>query len=105
MTGKSRILDEMQETARDLHDAGLMDFVTMRELDIAGLPAPGSESYGPAEIKALRRRLNVSQPVFAAYLGVRKGTVAGWEQGEKKPGGSALRLLSIADRKGLDAIT
>jgi len=55
-------------------------------------------------LKALRERLHVSQPVLAMYLGVTKSTVAQWEQGVKKPRGPALRLLNLADRKGLDAI-
>jgi len=46
----------------------------------------------------------VSQPVFARYLNVSKNLVSDWERGKKKPGGPALRLLSIIRRKGLDAI-
>ena len=44
-------------------------------------------------------RLNVSQPVFAGLLYVAKDTVAKWEQGIRKPSGSALRLLEIAEKQ------
>jgi len=74
----------------------------MREFDALCLPAP--EPYAPEDVKALRARLRVSQPVLAAFLGVTKSTVAQWEQGAKKPRGPALRLLNLADRKGLDAL-
>lgn len=103
-TKDSRILAEIHESARAFHEAGGFDQTTMRKFDALCLHPADAESYGPAEIKALRARLKVSQPVLAVYLGVTKGTVAGWEQGASKPKGPALRLLSLADRKGLDAI-
>ena len=46
----------------------------------------------------------ISQPVFARYLNVSKNLVSEWERGVKRPGGPALRLLSIVSRKGLEAI-
>jgi putative transcriptional regulator len=42
--------------------------------------------------------------VFARYLNVSKNLVSDWERGKKKPGGPALRLLSIVQRKGLEAV-
>jgi putative transcriptional regulator len=56
------------------------------------------------EIKAIREREHVSQPVFAAYLNVSRNLVSDWERGVKRPGGPALRLLSIIQRKGLQAL-
>jgi putative transcriptional regulator len=50
----------------------------------------------PKEISGIRRRLNVSQPVFAALLNVPLATARSWEQGKRKPSGAALRLLDIA---------
>ena len=47
---------------------------------------------------------HVSQPVFARYLNVSKNLVSDWERGKKRPGGPALRLLSIIQRKGLEAV-
>ena len=48
--------------------------------------------------------MNISQPVFAAYLNVSKNLVSDWERGVKKPGGPALRLLSIVDKYGLELL-
>ncbi len=99
----SPILDAVHETARGLHDAGVMSETTMREFDALCLPPV--KKYTAVEIKRIRSRHNVSQPVFAAYLNVTKSTVAQWEQGEKKPRGPSLKLLELVDRKGLMALT
>ncbi|MHC2543185.1 hypothetical protein FB001_14529 [Ensifer sp. SEMIA 135] len=58
----------------------------------------------PEEIRFIREREHISQPVFASYLNVSKGLVSGWERGVKKPGGPALRLLTVVQKKGLQAI-
>ncbi|HET7584824.1 MAG TPA: helix-turn-helix domain-containing protein [Gemmatimonadaceae bacterium] len=57
-------------------------------------PAP---SVGAQGIMALRERLRLSQPVFAAALNVSPETVKKWEQGTRDPDGAALRLLELAD--------
>jgi DNA-binding transcriptional regulator YiaG len=56
------------------------------------------------EIKLIRLRENLSQPVFSRYLNVSKNLVSDWERGVKKPGGPALRLLTVIEKKGLQAI-
>jgi putative transcriptional regulator len=55
--------------------------------------------FTPERIRSIRLRLNVSQPVFADMLYVAKDTAAKWEQGLRKPSGSALRLLEIAEEQ------
>ena len=49
----------------------------------------------PAEIKAIRERMDVSQAEFAGLLGISKRTVQEWEQGRCKPTGAALKLLMV----------
>lgn len=61
-------------------------------------------SLSPEEIKSLRMREHISQPVCARYLNVSKNLVSDWERGVKKPGGPALRLLALIQKKGLMAI-
>lgn len=56
-------------------------------------------AFTPSRIRAIRKRLNVSQPVFAELLYVTKATASKWEQGLRKPSGSALRLLEIAEKQ------
>jgi putative transcriptional regulator len=99
----SRILETVRDTARDLAGAGVMDDVTMREFDALCLPPV--KPMSAHEIKKIRLGQRVSQPVFAAHLNVTKSTVAQWEQGDKKPRGSSLKLLEIVKRKGLAALT
>ena len=48
------------------------------------------------QIKDIREEtLHVSQPIFASFLGVTPAAVKAWEQGTKKPSGSARRLMQI----------
>ena len=49
-------------------------------------------------------REQVSQPVFAHYINVRKDAVSKWERGEKRPDGPSLKLLNLVKAKGLKAI-
>jgi len=96
------ILASVHEAAADLHKAGLLGKATMREFNALCL-AP-VEPLAPEEIRALRERENVSQPVFAHYLNVRKDAVSKWERGEKRPDGPSLKLLNLVKNKGLAAI-
>jgi putative transcriptional regulator len=56
-------------------------------------------SLSPRRIRSIRARLNVSQPVFAELLYVARDTAAKWEQGVRKPSGSALRLLELIEKQ------
>ncbi|WP_367383072.1 helix-turn-helix domain-containing protein [Stenotrophomonas cyclobalanopsidis] len=55
-------------------------------------------------MRALRTSLALSQPVYAGVLNTSVSTVRSWEQGDKKPSGPSLKLLSRIARKGLDAV-
>lgn len=99
---KSEALAAIHDTAEGLYEVGIIDKRTMREFDESCL-AP-AEPLAPEEIREIRERELVSQPVFARYLNVSKNLVSDWERGTKRPGGPALRLLSIVRRKGLEAI-
>ena len=85
-----------------MRDIGAIDIQTMREFDEACLTPV--QVLSPDQIKALRLRERISQPVFARYLNVSRNLVSDWERGVKRPGGPALRLLSVVQRKGLSAI-
>jgi putative transcriptional regulator len=99
---KSRILDEMHETARGLHNAGLINKRRMHEFD--ALCHLGVEEMSPQKIKSLREEAHISQAVFAAVLNTSLSTVQKWETGNKKPSGPSLKLLNIIERKGLEAV-
>lgn len=48
------------------------------------------------DVPALRKRLKLSQPAFAAMLGISVGTLRNWEQGRRRPEGPARVLLRVA---------
>ena len=92
----------IHETMEALHEVGTIDKQTMRHFDEACLTP--IQVLSPDEIRSLRLREHISQPVFARYLNVSKNLVSDWERGVKKPGGPALRLLAVIQKKGLMAI-
>ena len=98
----SKILDAVIETANDLHNAGVMDDMTMREFD--ALKLPPVKQYTARQIQGIRKKNKVSQPVFAAYLNTSPSTVRQWEQNQKHPRGIALKLLSIVEKQGIQVL-
>jgi putative transcriptional regulator len=97
---RSPIAASIHETAEDLHDAGVMDKMTMRQFDKMCLtpvkPLP------PRQIAAIRQREQPTQAVFAHHLGVSTSLISQWERGEKKPQGASLKLLALVKKNGLD---
>lgn len=101
-TYKSEALAAVHEMMEGFYKSGAIDKQTMREFDEGCLTTV--EPLTPEEIRSIRERERISQPVFARYLNVSKGLVSDWERGVKKPGGPALRLLTVIQKRGLEAI-
>lgn len=99
---KSRVLEAVHETARDLHEAGFIDIRKMREYDL--LNEKRLTSYSSRKIRALRDRNKLSQAALAVVLNISLSTVRKWEIGEKRPSGPSLKLLDLLDRKGLETL-
>lgn len=99
---KSAILEAVHQTAKGLHKAGVMDQVTLREFDRLCLPPV--EPLEPDQIKKIREASRVSQAVFAALLNTSLSTVQKWEIGQKKPTGTALKLLHLVQKRGLEVV-
>ena len=97
----SRMIKEALETMRDLEQVGALSKQTLRDFEAQAVPPP---TYTAEAIRRLRERPRVSQAVFAAYLNASVSTVQKWENGEKKPSGAALRLLSVIERRGLEVL-
>ena len=49
----------------------------------------------PAEIKAIRARVKMSQAVFARSFQLSLDTIKGWEQGKRKPDAAAANYLRM----------
>lgn len=64
--------------------------ITVKMVDIKKPPEMTRE-----DIRALRKKLQMSQSEFALHLNVSKKTIQAWEQGINKPNGPALRLMEV----------
>lgn len=73
------------------HSKGNKSFV-VSEKKHSILPLP---NYTSNDIKVIRKRINLSQNLFAKALGVSKKTVEAWESGRNIPQGPAQRILFI----------
>lgn len=90
--------DELIQALTDVRDhVTKRRKITMRTTTVA-LPARVVR-MPPQEVREIRRKLKVSQAVFARLLNVPVVTEASWEVGRRNPSGAALRLLQIAKRK------
>ena len=101
---KTEAMRSIHESAAALLEINAISKATMKEFD-QGCIASVPENIQPAQIKALRERSHVSQPVFARYLNTSTSTVKQWEAGSKRPGGMALKLLSIIQKHGLEILS
>lgn len=98
----SDILENVHKTAKDLRRNNAIGKMTMHQFD--ALCLTDTHSFSPDDVKQLRERFHLSQPVFAEYLNVSSKVVKKWEQGESSPRGAALKLLVLAEKNGIDAI-
>jgi putative transcriptional regulator len=92
----------IHSSASALLKVGAIDKATMREFDATCLSTPAE--LAPQQIKLLRERNHVSQPVFARYLNTSESTVEKWETGAKRPSGMALKLLAVVAKHGLEVL-
>ena len=53
----------------------------------------------PVDVKAIRKKVGMSQSEFAAACGIRPGDLRYWERGDKIPRGPALVLLNVVARE------
>ena len=98
----SRILKEMHESAGGLLKAGVIDKRRMQTFDALCLETV--PEYSAEDVKRIRAKIKVSQSVLAAIMNTSVSAVRQWENGQKHPGGAASKLLSVLDRKGMEAL-
>ena len=100
---QSEIAAAVHEDMRDMFKLGVIDKQTMRTFDELCLVP--MQPMTAEEIRTLREREGLSQPVLAWYLNVSKNLISDWERGVRKPGGAALKLLNLVKSKGVQAIS
>lgn len=86
--------DAFESIKRGLEEArryaeGDQDRVVVYEIAVPDAP----------DVRAIRAKTRLSQEQFAASIGVRSGTLKGWEQGRRRPEGPARVLLALVDKK------
>jgi DNA-binding transcriptional regulator YiaG len=79
-----REFTEVLESGQPIHEKFTCRRVT---LDLK------QSAYGPKDVKRARQVLNLSQVLFAQFLGVSTQAVRAWEQGTNTPNDSATRLM------------
>jgi putative transcriptional regulator len=99
---RSSPLQSLHAAADDLHAVGAIEKLTMRRFELASLTPV--DDLRPDDIRHIREKAHMSQALFAMALNVTTSLVSQWERGEKKPSGPSLKLLALADKKGIDAI-
>lgn len=96
-------LEKMHAMAKRFHANGSIDQITMRKIDALTLNSTLND-MGAEQIQSIRKREGISQSVLATILNMSNESVKKWEQGKSKPQGAALRLLSLIERNGIQAI-
>ena len=54
--------------------------------------------FSEPDVRRLRERHGLSQSRFAALMGISVGTLRNWEQGRRRPEGSARVLLKVVEK-------
>lgn len=96
---RKSIKDSVISTVNDLYEVGVVDTVTMRNLETLCLPE--LPEYTPEKITAIRHELKLSQAALASLMNISKSTVQKWEQGHKHPSGASQKLLNIIESQGI----
>lgn len=98
----SNIQDTINDIAKGLHKADIIDKKTLRELTEDDFPE--LTEYTGEEIRQIRIKQKISQAVFAKYLNVSPAMVRSLEHGQRHPKGAILKLLNIVERHGFKAL-
>jgi putative transcriptional regulator len=89
-------------TVKDLNKSGLVDNITMKNIEKLCLPE--IKEYTPDKIIFIRKKFKLSQAALASVFNISPSTVQKWERGYKKPTGASKKLLHIMEKKGLQAL-
>ncbi|TWU58510.1 hypothetical protein Poly51_12890 [Rubripirellula tenax] len=89
----SELVERLERFAKKLEAVDSVDdlstFLTVRKVKLSLSPA----TFSGEQVKAVRESLQVSQAVFADFLGVSVGAVRDWEQGINEPIGPVCRIM------------
>ncbi len=98
---RKSIVKSVTTIVTDLHKSGLVDTITMKNIE--KLCIPEVREYSSEKIVFIRKQFSLSQAALASIFNISPSTVQKWEQGNKKPTGASKKLLDIIERKGIEA--
>ncbi len=99
---RKSITESITGSIQDLNKIGLVDDITMKNIEKLCLPE--IQEYSPEKIVSIRKKFKLSQAALASLFNISPSTVRKWEQGSKKPAGASRKLLDLIERKGLETL-
>lgn len=99
---RKSISKSITSTVADLNSLGLVDDITLKNIE--SLCLPEIKDYSPEHIVTIRKKFKLSQAAMASLFNISTSTVQKWERGNKKPTGASRKLLDIMERKGIKAL-
>jgi putative transcriptional regulator len=97
----SKILDMVEE---ELHALNEIKDISMSIKEFNKIKYFEPKHYKKNDVIRIRKKLHVSQAVFAYLLNASESTVRKWEIGAKEPGGANCRLLQIIENMGISIL-
>jgi putative transcriptional regulator len=97
----SKIMDMVEE---DLHSINKIKDISMTIKEFNKIKYPAPKHYTKKDVIKIRKKLHVSQSVFAYLLNASESTIRKWEIGAKEPGGANCRLLQIIENMGIGVL-
>ena len=94
---RDSIKNAISETVQDMLNSEIKVSFTKKELDSLGVEIPKVQ-FTADQIIAIRKKMNLSQTVFAKVLNVSSSSIRQWEQGKRKPSGSTKVLLELLEK-------
>jgi putative transcriptional regulator len=99
---RNTIKSAIGDTVKDLIKNGIEVSFSEKDLKMLGIEIPEVDIKAK-DIQAIRKRINLSQTIFAKVLNVSSSSVRQWEQGKRSPSGSTKVLLELL-RKNPDIL-
>ena len=91
------VKEAIGSAVQSMVNVGIKVSFTKKELDELGVKVPTVE-LSADEIKNIRKKMNLSQMIFAKLLNVSLSSVKQWEQGVRNPNGSTMVLLELLQK-------
>ncbi len=91
---RNTIKNAIGDTVKDLITSGAKTSFSEKNLNALGIKIPKVE-IDAKDIQEIRKKVNLSQSVFAKVLNVSSSSVRQWEQGKRIPSGSTKVLLEL----------